>query len=216
MGDIMTVEVQGFCDERFQPLKDAFVANFDAGLELGASLAVTYRGKTVVDLWAGWADPETSRPWQEDTIVDIASTTKMAAALCALILVDRGLLALDEPVARYWPEFAEGGKAAVTVREALSHQAGVPGLVPAIPMEMTWDFEAFTTRLAAEPHWFEGQRRVAYHAFTYNTLIGGLIRRADGRPPRQFFIEEIAVPADLDRSGCRLARRRSGLPYPRS
>lgn len=92
----MTAKINGFCDKRFLPLRDAFIANYDEGLELGSSLAVTHRGKMVVDLWAGFADPEKSPPWEKDTIVFVASTTKIMATICTLMLVDRGLLKLDE------------------------------------------------------------------------------------------------------------------------
>ncbi len=192
------MEIQGFCNDRFLPLKDAFRENFDAGLELGASLALTHRGKLVVDLWAGFANPEKSRPGQEDTIVYVASTTKMMVTIATLMLIDRGLLDLDAPVARYWPEFAQGGKAAVTVRDALTHQAGVPGFDPPVAYDALHDWTGITAHLAAEAHWFEGRRVICYHALTYGFVLGELIRRADGRRPAQFFREEIARPLGAD------------------
>jgi CubicO group peptidase (beta-lactamase class C family) len=194
----MTVEIHGFCNERFQPLKDAFAANFEDGLEIGASLAATQHGRFVVDLWAGDAGPDHTRPWEEDTIVELASTTKLAAALSILILVDRGRILLDERVAHYWPEFAQGGKERVSVREAITHRAGVPGFDPPISAATACDWEATTARLAAEPHWFGGEPRLCYHAQTYGYLIGELIRRVDGRKPRQFFREEIASKIGAD------------------
>jgi CubicO group peptidase (beta-lactamase class C family) len=194
----VSVAIHGFCDERFQPLKDAFVANFDAGLELGASLALTHRGKTVVDLWAGWADVEQTRAWEKDTIVLVASTTKVMTIISALMLVDRSLIDLDASIARYWPEFAQGGKGEVTVRDAFSHQAGVPGLEPPVSFEASFDWEAHTARIAAQPHWSGGQRRVIYHMFTYGFVLGELIRRVDGRLPSQFFREEIAEKVGAD------------------
>ena len=194
----MTIEMHGFCEERFLPLKHAFAANFDEGLEIGASLAVTQHGRFVVDLWAGSADAARGQAWQKDTIVEVASTTKIAALLSIMILLDRGQIHLDERVARYWPEFAQGGKDAVTVRDAITHQAGVPGFDPPISATTACDWNAVTTRLAAEPHWFGGERRLCYHAMTYGFLLGELIRRADGRGPRQFFNEEIARKIGAD------------------
>ena len=194
----MAMQINGFCDEQFLPLKDAFRANFDQGLELGASLAVTHRGNTVVDLWAGYADLERTKPWQEDTIVPIASTTKIANIVSLLTLVDRGLIELDRPVAYYWPEFAQGGKAAVTVRDALSHQAGVPGFEQPVTSDFLQDRESVTDRIAAEPHWFEGRKTVCYHMFNNGYLLGELIRRVDGRMPARFFRDEIASKLDLD------------------
>ncbi len=194
----MAVEIHGFCAPRFAPLQDAFAANFEAGREIGASLGVTFQGEMVVDLWAGHADPEQTRLWGQDTLIGVYSTTKMSAILSALLLVDRGQLDLDASVTRYWPEFAAGGKAAVTVRQALTHQAGVPGFDPPITLEVMRDWEAVTARLAAEPHWFGGTPRLCYHYGTYGFLIGEIIRRVDGRGPRQFFAEEFAGPLGWD------------------
>lgn len=194
----MMIEVHGFCDPRFEPLKAAFVANFEADLELGASIAATWQGEPVVDLWAGWADVAKTRAWDRDTLTPIFSTTKMMVTLCVLMLVDQGRIDLDAPIATYWPAFAAGGKEAVTVRDFFTHQAGVPGFTPGVPVSLFLDWEASTARLAAEPHWFGGERRVIYHGLTYGLIGGELIRRVDGRLPAQFFREEVAAPAGLD------------------
>ena len=187
----MTTDIQGYCDVGFLPLRDAFLANFEDGLEIGASLAATHRGRMVADMWAGYADPERTRLWQHDTIVPVASTTKIMLMIGALIAIERGLLDLDAPVAHYWPEFAQGGKEAVTVRDVLTHQAGVPGLEIPLTSAEVCDWTAATGRIAAERHWFGGERRIRYHALTYGLLVGELIRRVDGRRPRQFLSEEI-------------------------
>jgi CubicO group peptidase (beta-lactamase class C family) len=194
----MSTEIHGFCDPQFTPFRDAFAANFDAGLELGASLGVTWRGRLVADLWAGYADVEQTRPWEKDTIVAVASTTKIMVMIAALMVIERGLLDLDAPVARYWPEFAQGGKAAVTVRDALTHQGGVPGFDVPISDDELCDWARATARLAAEPHWFGGERQICYHFHTYGFLIGELIRRVDGRGPRQFLTEEIFSKVGAD------------------
>ena len=194
----MTIEICGYCDERFQPLREAFVANFDAGLELGASLALTHQGKPVVDLWAGWADPEQTRPWEEDTIVSVTSTTKIMTIICLLMVVDRGLIELDAPVARYWPEFAQGGKQAVTVRDALTHQAGVPAYDPVLTFEDLRDWDKVTANIAAQVHRFGGKKQVCYHLATFGFILGELIRRVDGRRPARFFREEIAEKIGAD------------------
>lgn len=195
---MMIVEIYGTCEQRFLPLKDAFRANFEAGLEIGSSLAVTHRGKLVVDLWAGYADPARTIPWQQDTIVPVASTTKMILNIGVLVALDRGVLDLDQRVVHYWPEFAQGGKGAVTVRDAITHQAGVPGLDPPMTNAEAIDWQAATARVAAEPHWFNGERRICYHAQTYGFLVGELIRRADGRGPRQFLNEEVLSKVGAD------------------
>jgi len=194
----MDVAIHGACDEGFGRFADAFRANFDSGLELGASLSVTHAGRKVVDLWAGPMWPDTTRPWGEDTIVPVASSGKIPAAMSLFLLIDRGRAELDAPVARYWPEFAQGGKAAVTVREALSHRAGVPGLDAGISMADFIQWDIITARLAAEPHWFAGKPRLTYHAMMYVPLIGEIVRRIDGRMPGVFFAEEIAGPIGAD------------------
>ena len=193
-----TVNIHGFCDERFKPLEDAFRANFDDGLELGSSLGVTHQGKMVVDLWGGWADPEKTRPWEEDTIVPIASSTKIMATIVGLMLVDRGVIELDAPIATYWPEFAQGGKAHVTIRDAFSHQTGAPGFDPPVAFEAMHDWDGITARLAAEPHWFGGERKVIYHGMTYGLPLGVAMQRLDGRRPAQFFREEVAQKCGAD------------------
>ena len=194
----MTTEIHGFCDERFLPFKEAFRANFDEGLELGSSLGVTHQGKLVVDLWGGFVDRGETRPWQMDTIVNVFSTTKIMVVISILMVIDRGLIELDKPVARYWPEFAAGGKDKVTVREVLTHQGGVPGFDPPVPYEALFDWPGITAHIAASPHWFDGKKFLCYHPQTYGFVLGELIRRVDGRRPAQFFREEIAAKVGAD------------------
>lgn len=194
----MAIEIHGFCDERFLPLKHAFAANFADGNELGATLAVEERGKPVVDIWAGHADLERTRAWSRDTIVNVASCTKVTLVLSMMILVDRGLIDLDQRVAHYWPEFAQGGKDTVTVRQALTHRGGAPGFKIPVSAAMACDWPAVTARLAAEPHWFTGKDQICYHMMTYGYLVGEIVRRVDGRGPAQFFREEIAGKVGAD------------------
>src|SRR5215813_12652956 len=148
-------KVQGTCPPRFAAIREAFAANFEAGREVGASFAVTIDGAPVVDLWSGTADAAGTRPWTEDTIVNVFSTTKAMTALCAHILVDRGLLDLNAPVVRYWPEFAQAGKGAIPVHYLLSHRAGLAGIRTALPREALYDWSRMVDALAAEPPWWE-------------------------------------------------------------
>jgi len=194
----MAFEIHGFCDPAFQPMADAFRANFEDGLEVGASLAMTRHGKPVVDLWGGHFDRQKTRPWEKETIVLLNSTSKIALVYSFLMLVDRGLVDLDARVADYWPEFAAGGKDRVTVREAITYQDGVPSFDPPIPGELLRDWPALAARLAAEPHWFDGEARVCYHTVTVGIVLGEIMRRVDGRLPAQFFREKIAERAGID------------------
>jgi CubicO group peptidase (beta-lactamase class C family) len=194
----LAIEIHGFCDPAFQPMADAFRMNFEDGLEVGASLGMTHRGKPVVDLWAGHFDREKTRPWEKDTIVLLNSTSKIPLVYSFLMVVDRGLVDLDARVADYWPEFAAGGKDRVTVREAITYRAGVPSFDPPIPGELLRDWPALTARLAAETHWFGGDSRICYHPVTIGIILGEIMRRVDGRLPAQFFREEIAEKAGID------------------
>jgi CubicO group peptidase (beta-lactamase class C family) len=194
----MTVEINGFCDARFQPMRDAFKANFDDGLELGASLALTHRGKTVVDLWAGWADVDRKKPWKKDSIVQVFSTTKIMLISCVLILIDRGKIDLDKPICHYWPEFAQGGKDQVTVRDFITHQGGIPAFVPPVSFDDLHHFKDMTAHLAAQEHRFGGRRVLCYHPVSYGFVLGELIRRADGRSAARFFRQELARKANAD------------------
>ena len=131
MSDAKT-EIQGRCAPGFEPVREAFAQNFAQRDEIGASVAVVAGGRQVVNLWAGWADPARTRPWQEDTLTNVWSTTKAMTSLCAHILIDRGELDPDAPVASYWPELGVGGKSDIPVRWIMSHRAGLAGLrVPA-------------------------------------------------------------------------------------
>lgn len=127
------MQIHGQIDDAFSPVRDAFAKNFADGREAGASVAVTQHGKPVVDIWAGHATAETgpnSAPWAEDTIVNVWSTTKTMAAVCMLMLSDRGQLDFNAPVADYWPEFAQNGKEGVLVRHVMSHSAGLSDFDP--------------------------------------------------------------------------------------
>src|SRR5262245_14119511 len=133
--------IHGTCPDSFEPVSEAWAKNLDAGEDIGSSAAVVIEGELVVDIWGGFIDPERTRPWQRDTIVNNFSTTKTMTALCALVLADRGELDLDAPVAKYWPEFAEAGKARVQVRHLLSHSAGLAGWNEKLVLEDLFDLE---------------------------------------------------------------------------
>ena len=190
-------EIQGRWESRFARVRDAFAESFRAGAEIGAAVAVTVDGRSVVDLWAGHADPARTRPWTRDTIVHLYSATKGMAALCALRLVERGALELDAPAARYWPEFAQRGKQAIPVRWLLSHRAGLPALTQPLPPAAIYDWDAMCAALAAAKPCLE-PGTPAYHPVTFGWLVGELVRRVDGRSLGRFFREEIAEPLGAD------------------
>jgi len=194
-----TIEIHGQCDQRFSSVKEAFARNFESDLEVGASFTATIDGKFVVDIWGGYADEAQTRPWEKDTIVCVWSTTKVMTAICALMLIDRGLLDPDAPVAKYWPEFAQSGKEAVLVRHILSHTAGLPALdsMP-LPEETLYDWDRVVELLAAQEPWWEPGRQWGYHALTFGHLVGEVVRRITGKTLGTFFREEVAEPLGAD------------------
>ncbi len=197
------VPVHGHVDARFLAVADAFTANFEqyeegVPAECGAALAVYLEGEPVVDLWGGYADKQRTRPWGRDTIVCVMSTTKGAASLCAHRLADEGKLDFDAPVARYWPEFAAGGKGSIPVHTVLSHRSGLAALREPLPAEALFDWEAMTSALARAEPWWEPGTMFGYHAFTFGWIVGELVRRIDGRSLGAYFHEEIADPLGLD------------------
>ncbi|WP_405640871.1 serine hydrolase domain-containing protein [Streptomyces sp. NBC_00019] len=190
--------VQGHCDERFAAVRVAFEENFRERGELGAAVAVTVGGRTVVDLWGGWADAARTRAWERDTLVNVWSTSKGPVALCAHILADRGLLDFDAPVAVYWPEFAAAGKEKVLVRHLLSHRAGLSGPREPHSLEQLYDWELTTRRLAETEPWWEPGSRSGYHALTYGFLVGEVVRRVSGLLPGAFLEREVTGPLGID------------------
>lgn len=192
------MDISGHCDERFAAVRDAFAANFEQGLEVGASVAVTLDGEPVVDLWAGEA-VQGGAPWQRDTIVNVYSTTKTMAAISVLVAADRGLVDLDAPVADYWPEFAANGKEGVLVRHVMSHSAGLSGFDPPLASASDlYDWDAIVSGLAAQEPWWTPGDGSGYHAVTQGYLQGEIVRRVTGRSLGTFFREEIAEPLGAD------------------
>lgn len=190
------VEIQGRCDPAFQAVADAFRRTFDLPGELGGSVSVVRDGRAVVDLWAGHADA--GRPWAEDTLVNVWSTTKGVMALCIARLNDQGLLRNDRPVAEYWPEFAAHGKGDVTVAQLFSHQAGLCGPGRPVSEAELLDTDVMADLLAAEPpHWPPGGRS-GYHALSIGPLADGLVRRVAGKTVGAYFRDEIGGPSDVD------------------
>ena len=190
--------VSGECDPRFADVREAFIANFNERHDLGAAVCVYLDGAPVVDLWGGYADAARTRPWTRDTLVSVASTTKGMTALCAHVLVDRGQLDLDAPVASYWPEFARDGKRELAVRWLLSHRAGLPAMRTDLTLAALFDWEAFTAALADTTPWWKPGTRHGYHALTYGYLVGEVIRRVTGCTVGAFFRSEIAGPLGAD------------------
>lgn len=191
-------EIFGVCPPEFAPVRDAFTANFAEGRELGARFSLAVEGEVVVDLWAGWADRQRTRPFDARTLTPVFSTTKAIASLLIARLVDQGRLAYDQPVSAVWPEFAQAGKAAITVEQVMSHQEGLSGFPDEIDPALWFDWDAICAKLAAmAPMWPPGTAS-GYHPVTFGYLAGEIFRRVDGRTMGTALREDFAEPFGLD------------------
>ncbi|CAN7587202.1 beta-lactamase family protein [Phenylobacterium sp. LjRoot164] len=194
----MSIQIHGSADPAFAALAAEFERNFAERGDVGAALSLVIDGAPVVDLWAGSLDAARARPWAADSVVNIWSTTKAVGALCFAMLVDRGLCAYDDKVARWWPQFAAHGKDGVTIAMLLSHQAGLCSFRDPAVVEDFYDLETAAARLAAtEPLWPPGSRS-GYHAISIGVLAGALFRRIEGRSLTDFVAAELAAPLGLD------------------
>lgn len=191
-------DIHGYCDRSFQAVEERFARNFELGLEVGASFAATIDGEYVIDLWGGYSNAAKTTPWERDTITNVYSTTKVMTTLCVLILVDRGQLDLDAPVADYWPEFAQAGKGRILVRWLLSHSAGLSGFDELLPLEALYDWDRIVGILERQQPWWEPGTQSGYHMVTFGYLAGELVRRISGKSIGSFFHEEVAVPLGTD------------------
>jgi CubicO group peptidase (beta-lactamase class C family) len=192
------VEIAGFAQPRFAAVKDAFAANFADGLELGARFTAVQAGETVVDLWSGHADRAREKPFDARTLTPVFSTTKAIAAVLLARSIAQGKLAYDQRVADLWPEFAAAGKDAVTIEQALSHQAGLSGFPDQMDPALWFDWDAICARLAAmAPLWPPGTAS-GYHPITFGYIAGELFKRAEGRTMGTALREDLAQPFGLD------------------
>ena len=188
----------GTVDDGFEPVADAFLANFRAPGEIGAAVCVYRDGRPVVDLWAGLADRDQGRQWESDTPVLTFSSTKGFTAACANLLVERGVLELDAPIASYWPEFAENGKESIPVRWILCHKAGVPAVDATLTLGQVLAWDPVVAAVARQkPEWPPGTDH-GYHARTFGWIVGELVRRVTGCTLGQFLAAEISGPLGLD------------------
>jgi len=198
MAQVSPAVIDGTCDPRFELVRQEFERNFSQRGEVGASVSITIEGRSVVDLWGGLADPETGRLWERDTTVVVWSCTKGATAICAHILVSRGELDLEAPVAKYWPEFAQSDKDGIPVRMLLNHQAGLAAVRQPLPPGAFYDWELMTSALAAEtPFWTPGLQH-GYHGLTFGFLVGEVVRRVSGKSLGRFFKDEVADRLGID------------------
>ena len=194
----MNVTLEGNVQAGFEPVADAFLANFAEHDEVGAACSMYIDGEPVVDIWGGMADVEEGRAWAQDTIVIVFSCTKGATAVCANKLIQEGRLDPDAPIAQYWPEFAANGKGNISVRWGLSHQAGLAAVDGDLTLDDVLACDPVVEAIAAQaPNWEPGTKH-GYHSRSYGWINGEIIRRITGLSPGQYFAREIAAPLGLD------------------
>lgn len=191
-------EVSGSVDPKFAAVREAFEQNFEDRGEVGASVCLSVEGQTVVDLWGGTRDVKTGAPWTEDTVSIVFSCTKAATAICAHILIDRGLLDLNAPVTRYWPEFGKHGKDKTTVAMMLNHESAVPALRDPVKPGGFLDWDYMVSRMEDEEPFWEPGTRNGYHMVNFGWTVGELVRRVSGKSLGTFFADEVAGPTGAD------------------
>lgn len=195
---IEDLAIKGSWSPEWQPVIDAFVANFSEG-EQGAGVALYHCGKLVVNIWAGERSNRlaniANEPWNENTIVNIFSAGKGLVALCVLQLVAQGKLNLDAPIAHYWPEFAQGDKARITVRDVLCHRSGLSAFHQHIADDQIFNWDAMTAAIANETSWWTPSEGQGYSPFMFGWILGELIRRASGYASfNDYFQAQVASP----------------------
>jgi CubicO group peptidase (beta-lactamase class C family) len=192
------VPLNGCCDPRFEDVLNAFVQNYRCEDEVGSAVSVVVEGRTVVDLWGGWKDAGRQREWQHDTIACMMSVSKGITGLAFSLLVDRGLVDINAPVAKYWPEFAVNGKEALPVRFVLDHRAGLPIVADPLWPGAIYDHQAICKALAKQAPLWEPGSVAAYHIHTQGYLLGEIVRRITGKTVGTFLRDEIAGPLSAD------------------
>ena len=192
------MEIHGQYDKKFELIVDSFEKQFELGLDIGSSLAVTCEGEMVIDVWAGSRDKAESLPWEEDTIVNVFSSTKNATSLAAYVLADRGQLDFSAPVAKYWPEFAQQGKENILISHIMSHSSGLPGWDSPVSGQDLYDPDKVAALFENQEPWWEPGTALGYHAITIGNLMGEIIKRISGKTVGNFFREVIAEPLDID------------------
>lgn len=193
-------DIKGHVSPRFRAVREAFAENFARRRELGAACCAYVHGEKVVDLWGGVRNKHSREPWEQDTMVVVHSATKGLAAMTLAVAHSRGWLDYEERVSTYWPEFAQQGKERITVRQLLSHQAGLFAFNEPVDRGVVADLDRLAVVMARQkPAWEPGTRQ-AYHALTLGFYEGELLRRVDPkhRSLGQFFHDEIATPLGLD------------------
>lgn len=192
------VPLTGSFNPEYERVVEAFIANYREEDEVGSGLHIVHDGDSVIDIWGGWRDGARTREWQRDTLVCVMSVSKGIAAIAFNMLIDRGLVDIDKPVASYWPEFAANGKGRLPVRYLLDHRSGLPIITDPLWPGAIFDREAMVKALAAQAPLWEPGTTAAYQVTTQGFMLGEIMRRVTGTTFPLFVEEEIAGPLSAD------------------
>lgn len=195
---VSTGTIQGTYDPKFEQVAEQFVENFTKNGELGASTAITIEGETVLDLWGGCAEKGTDRPWEKDTVSIVWSTSKGATAMAVHMLVTRGIIDLDAPVTKYWPEFGKKGKEKITTRMILAHQTGISAISAPVKEKGFYDWNYMIKLIEEQDSFFEMEKVHGYAGLMFGFMLGEIVRRVTGKTIGTFIQEEISQPLNLD------------------
>lgn len=190
--------IHGTFDPAFAGVRDAFIENYQVEDECGSAVSVVVDGTPVVDLWGGWRDAARTQPWERDTIVCMMSVVKGIGGMAFNMLIDRGLVDPEAPVARYWPEFAQAGKETLPVKYILDHRAGLPVVTAPLPHGAMFDRQAMTDALAAQAPLWEPGTQAGYHIHTQGFMLSEICRRVTGKTTARFVRDEVAGPLGAD------------------
>ncbi|MDA9315450.1 beta-lactamase family protein [Gammaproteobacteria bacterium] len=190
--------ISGYCDPNFLEIEDIFSKSIESNHETGASVAIEYQGKLIVDLFGGHTDAAKKNPWNENTLVNVFSVTKGVTAACVAMLIDQGKLDVNSKVSQYWPEYACNGKENTKVMDFLCHRSNNFAFRNGIPVDSWQNWDTFTKALAEQKPFGEPGSSQGYHALTFGWLVGEIVKRVDGRDVGTFFKEEIADPFNIN------------------
>ena len=192
------MHLDGYSDSAFGDVLDVFTQILEEPEQRGAALCVQVAGETVLDVWGGVIDRHGEQLWQRDTLVNIFSSGKPVAAVVLLQMVEQGRLDLDTPIAEYWPEFTQQGKHAITLRQVLSHRAGLPAIVEPMAADALYDWSRMLDAVQQTPPWWTPDSAHGYAPMTYGWLVGELMRRVDSCEPRAAIAQRITEPLGLE------------------
>lgn len=194
----MRYPIAGEIASGFERVVDQFIANFESDSEVGACMSASIEGKVVADLWGGFQDRNKAKPWERDTIVCMMSVTKAVGATCMFHAMDHGHFTVDDPISKYWPEFAQNGKGHIPIQWVLDHRSGLPVIEPRLPKGTLYNHAAMCDGFAKmRPLWEPGQQ-AGYHILSQGFMLAEVLRRATGKTIGQYFRDEIAQPLDVD------------------